>query len=327
MTNELLLGFGLPVCGAWANPSTMLHIAGEAERLGYNSLWTFQRMLRPVTGSVSEEFQAVNNPAAGNIEDAPYDSVHDPLLPLAFVASHTSRIRVGTATICAPFISPALLAKSAATMDVLSGGRFTLGVGIGWLPTEYIAAGVPYERRGERMEEYLRCLEALWTQDPVEFAGEFYNIPAAHMGIVTTQQPHPPVLLGGAAPAALRRAGRLAQGWISGTGQDLRSIGEKVEHVRAGAGEAGKDPDAVQILVRGVVDLLADEPAEPRRPLQGTKEQIQDDLRTLHGQGVTEVFFDLNFSPRAVAQNVTAGEAVEYAEQVLNTFAPTSPAA
>jgi len=94
----------------------MLHIAGEAERLGYNSLWTFQRMLRPVTGSVSEEFQAVNNPAAGNIEDAPYDSVHDPLLPLAFVASHTSRIRLGTATICAPFISPALLAKPAATM-------------------------------------------------------------------------------------------------------------------------------------------------------------------------------------------------------------------
>jgi probable F420-dependent oxidoreductase len=326
MTDELLLGFGLPVSGAWANPLAMLHIAGEAERLGYNSLWTFQRMLRPVTGSVGPEFEAVNNPAAGSIEDAPYHSVHDPLLPLAYVAASTSRIRIGTATICAPFIAPALLAKSVATMDVLSDGRFTLGIGIGWLPTEYAAAGIPYDRRGERMEEYLQCLEALWTQDPVTFAGEFYKVPPSHVGIDTVQHPHPPVLVGGAAPAALRRAGRLAQGWISGTGQDLRSIGEKVDHVRAGAILGGKDPDSVQILVRGVVDLMTQDPGSGRRPLQGTADQIREDLRTLHGQGVTEVFFDLNFSPRAVAENVTAGEAVEYAELVLNTFAPASPA-
>ena len=327
MTIDLpLLGFGLPVSGAWATPTNMVHIATMAERLGYNSLWTFQRMLRPVTGMIDEAFEAVNNPAAGSIEDAPYDSVHDPLLPLAFAAAHTQRIRVGTATICAPFIAPALLAKSVATLDVLSGGRATLGVGIGWLPPEYVAAGVPYERRGERMEEYLRCLSALLTTDPVEFVGEFYNIPASHLGIATVQRPHPPILLGGAAPVALRRAGRLAQGWISGTGQDLRELAEKVEHVRAGAAEVGKDPDAVQILVRGVVDLMAEEPTEPRRPLQGTREQIVEDLVDLRGQGVTEVFFDLNFSPRAVARNVNAGEAVEYAERVLNTFAPTSPA-
>ncbi len=327
MTNDLpLLGFGLPVSGDWATPTTMVHLATMAERLGYNSLWTFQRMLRPVTGAIDEAFEAVNNPAAGSIEDAPYDSVHDPLLPLAFAAAHTQRIRVGTATICAPFIAPALLAKSIATLDVLSGGRATLGVGIGWLPPEYVAAGVPYERRGERMEEYLRCLEALLTQDPVEFAGEFYTVPPSHMGIAPVQRPHPPILLGGAAPVALRRAGRLAQGWISGTGQDLRTIGEKVEHVRAGASEAGKDPEAVHILVRGVVDLMADEPTQPRRPLQGTKEQILEDLQALRGRGVSEVFFDLNFSPRAVAKNVIAGEAVEYAERVLNTFAPTSPA-
>src|SRR6185436_1020534 len=78
----------------------------------------------------------------------------------------TERIRLGTATICAPFTAPALLAKTLTSLDVLSGGRLTAGLGMGWLREEYAAAGVAYERRGARIDEYLRCLEALWTQDP-----------------------------------------------------------------------------------------------------------------------------------------------------------------
>ena len=143
---------------------------------------------------------------------------------------------------------------------MLSGGRLTAGLGMGWLPQEYAAAGVPYERRGERMDEYLRCLEALWTQDPVEFAGEFYTVPRSHVGPPPVQRPHPPVLLGGAAAPALRRAGRLAQGWICSSRQDLTDLGASIETVRDGAREAGRDPEAVQIVVRGVVDLVDDDP-------------------------------------------------------------------
>ena len=151
---------------------------------------------------------------------------------------------------------------------MLSGGRLTAGLGMGWLPQEYAAAGVPYERRGERMDEYLRCLEALWTQDPVEFAGEFYTVPRSHVGPPPVQRPHPPVLLGGAAAPALRRAGRLAQGWICSSRQDLTNLGASIETVRDGAREAGRDPEAVQIVVRGVVDLVDDDPGR-RRPLRG----------------------------------------------------------
>ena len=306
MTGELpLLGFGLPVSGSWATPEVMRRVASRAEDLGYASLWTFQRVLYPPDGTLG----------------ASYRAVHDPVLPLAHVAGHTDRIGLGTATICAPFTAPALLAKTLTSLDILSGGRLTVGVGIGWMPQEYAAAGVPFERRGARMDEYLRCLEALWTQDPVEFAGEFYTVPRSHQDPRPVQRPHPPVLLGGSAAPALRRAGRLAQGWISSSRQDLTRIGSSVETVREGAREAGRDPEAVRILVRGLVDLLDDDPGGQRRPLQGTREQVLDDLAALRAQGVTEVFLDLNFSPRVGSPDVDAGAALAYADDVLEAFA------
>jgi alkanesulfonate monooxygenase SsuD/methylene tetrahydromethanopterin reductase-like flavin-dependent oxidoreductase (luciferase family) len=139
------LGFGLPVSGRWATPETIRRTARRAEALGYASLWTFQRVL---------------NPAAAGLGPA-HRSVLDPIVALAYVAGHTDRTRLGTATVCAPFTAPALLAKALTSLDVLSGGRLTASLGMGWLPQEYAAAGVPYARRGARMDEYLRCLEAL----------------------------------------------------------------------------------------------------------------------------------------------------------------------
>jgi alkanesulfonate monooxygenase SsuD/methylene tetrahydromethanopterin reductase-like flavin-dependent oxidoreductase (luciferase family) len=149
------------------------------------------------------------------------------------------------------------------------------------------------------MEEYLRCLHALWTQDPVEFAGEFYTVPRSYVGPPPVQRPHPPVLLGGTAPGALRRAGRLAQGWIAGSRHDLTQLGTDIATVRDGAREAGRDPDALRILVR----LLP----------HGTRERQLDDLAALRAQGVTEAFFDLNLAPRVD---------VAYADRVLDAFAP-----
>jgi probable F420-dependent oxidoreductase len=309
VTGDLpLLGFGLPVAGSWATPEVMRRTARRAEELGYASLWTFQRVLYPADGDL----------------DPAHRAVHDPVVALAHVAGYTDRIGLGTATLCAPFTAPALLAKTLTSLDVLSGGRLTVGLGIGWLPQEYTAAGVPFQRRGARMEEYLRCLQALWTQDPVEFAGEFYTVPRAHVGPPPVQRPHPPVLLGGAAPPALRRAGRLAQGWIASSRHDLTRIGTAVETVRDGAREAGRDPHAVRIVVRGVVDLVDDDPGDHRRPLQGTREQVLDDLVALRAHGVTEVFFDLNLSPRIASPAVDAGEALAYAERVLDVFAPAN---
>ena len=326
MTGGLpLLGFGLPVSGSLATPDRMRHVARRAETLGYASLWTFQRVLLPASADGAPSGDPAQNQSGSSARarsDAPYRAVLDPVVALAYAAGHTERIGLGTATIGALFTVPALLAKAMTSLDVLSGGRLTVGLGLGWLPQEYAAAGVPFERRGARMEEYLRCLDALWTQDPVEFAGEFYSVPRSHTGPVPVQRPHPPVLLGGSATPALRRAGRLAEGWISSSRQDLTQIAASVEEVRAGAREAGRDPEAVRIVVRGLVDLVDDDPGGRRRPLHGTREQVLDDLAALHGQGVTEVFLDLNFLPRIGSPDADAGTSIGYAERVLDAFAP-----
>ena len=299
-----LIGFGLPVSGSWATPQTMRHVAQRAEALGYASLWSFQRVLFPAEGDIGPQYRAV----------------HDPVVPLAYVAAVTERIRLGTAIVNAPFLPPAVLGKQLTSLDVVSGGRLDAGLGIGWSPDEYAAAGVPMERRGARMEEYLQTLVALWTQDPVVVEGEFYRVPASHVRPLPVQRPHPPLLLGGTADAALRRAGRLAEGWISISRQDLTAIGRSVAVVRGGAEQAGRDPAAVRVVVRGLVDLV-DAPPADRRPLVGTRDQVLDDLRALAGQGVTEVFLDLNFSPRVGSPDVDPAEALAYAEQVLEAFA------
>ncbi|GAB3838765.1 TIGR03619 family F420-dependent LLM class oxidoreductase [Kribbella italica] len=310
-----LLGFGLPVSGSWATPATMIRVARRAEALGYASLWTFQRVLTPVAAELQD-------PAGRAADDPAYQAVHDPLVTLAYVAGHTERIGLGTATVCAPFTAPALLAKAMTSLDQLTAGRLTVGLGAGWSPQEYAAAGIPFARRGARMDEYLRCLEALWTQDPVEFAGEFYTVPRSHVGLKPVQRPHPPVLLGGTAEPALRRAGRLAQGWICGSGQDLRRIEEPIATVRAAARAAGRDPEAVRIVVRAVVDLVDEDPGAGRRTFHGTRDQILGDLTGLHARGVTEVFFDLNFSPRVGSPAVDAEAATAEAELVLDALAP-----
>ena len=324
MSGELpLLGFGLPCSGSWATPSSMLHVARRAEALGYASLWTFQRLLCPTADDADPSHGRGRNPASRPADDPAYRMVHDPLAPLAFVAGHTERIRLGTATICAPFTAPALLAKQTTSLDVLSEGRLTVGLGIGWLPQEYAAAGVPFTRRGDRMEEYVRCLQALWTQDPVEFSGEFYTVPRSHSGLRTVQRPHPPLLLGGAAPAALRRAGRLAQGWISSSSHDLTRIDEPITVVREAAEEAGRDPAALSILVRGLVELTGADPGPGRRPLHGTQEQVLDDLAVLGRRGVTEVLIDCNFAPEVGSPDVDVARASAHAEDLLEAMAPT----
>lgn len=306
MTGDLpLLGFGLPVAGSWATPDIVARTASQAEAFGYASLWTFQRVLCPVECELGP----------------PHRMVHDPIVTLAYVAGITDRIGLGTATLCAPFTPPALLAKALTSLDVISGGRLTVGLGMGWLPQEYAAAAVPFERRGARLEEYLRCLEVIWTQDPVEFAGDFYTVPRSHVGPAPVQQPHPPILLGGAAATALRRAGRVAQGWIGSSEQDLARIGGSVETVRDGARQAGRDPDNLRIVVRGVPDLVDGDLGRRRLTFQGTRQQVLDDLASLRAQGVTEVFFDLNLSPHVGFPDIDADAAVDYAERVLHEFA------
>lgn len=303
------IGFGVPVSGAWAGPRNAGHFAELAEDLGYDSLWTFQRLLAPAD---PEALAPV------------YRSVLDPLVTLSYVAALTSRIRLGVSLINFPFVTPVYLAKQAATLDVLSGGRLDLGLGAGWQQEEFVASGARQERRGARAEEFVAALRTLWDDEVSSHQGEFYTIPPSRLAPKPVQRPGPPVLLGGVAEAALRRAGRLASGWLSRSATDLSRIHEQIATVRAAAEEAGRDPDAVRIVVRGVIRPGEEDQDDSgrRRRLSGSYDQIREDAAWLGEQGVTELFYDLNWDPLVGAPDAEPTSAIARAEEIIQALAP-----
>ncbi|RBQ16042.1 LLM class F420-dependent oxidoreductase [Spongiactinospora rosea] len=298
------IGYGVPVSGAWATPGNMARIAVRAEELGYSDIWTFQRLLMPV----------------GHPMGPIYRSVQDPTVTLAYLAGVTSRIGLGVAVLNLPLYSPALLAKQLATLQTVSGGRLTAGLGLGWLKEEFAASGLSFERRGARSEEYLELLRKLWNDEVIDHESEFYRVPASHQDPKPVPGP-PPILLGGMADVALRRAGRLADGWVSSSQEDLSGIKERIYVVKEAAREAGRDPGSLRIVCRGVTTPgPAGRPG--RRPLTGSYDEIRQDVAELAASGVTEVFHDLNFVGEFGAPDVDPADAMRRAEEALEALAP-----
>lgn len=297
------MGFGIPVSGSWATPANIREIAQAAERLGYETLWSFQRTLYPADDSIP----------------VPYRSVHDPIAVSSYVAAVTERIRIGIAIVNLPFYSPLVLAKMLTSIDVLSDGRLDAGLGLGWSADEFAAAGVPIERRGARAEDFLAALRTIWTADPVEHHGEFYDVPRGRVDPRPVQRPHPPILLGGGAEPALRRAGRLADGWISSSRFPAAQVPDAVATIRAAATETGRDFDTFRIVIRGSV-RVRDEDEE--QPLSGTVEKIRRDFSAYADAGATELFVDLNFDEQIGTLAADPAESMRRAHAALEAFAP-----
>jgi len=302
------IGFGAPVSGSWATPENQKEIAQRAEALGYHSLWTFSRILYP------------DAPPEQRLT-SPYRSVHDPLIVAAFLAGVTSRVRLGLAVVNLPFYAPLVLAKALTSIDVVSNGRLDAGLGLGWAAEEFAAAGVDMARRGARAEEFVACLRAIWTTDPVEFEGEFYRVPRGWVDPKPIQSPHPPILLGGNADAALRRVGRIADGWISSSRVAGSQIPGAVATIRAAAETVGRDPADVRIIVRGSLRLRdVDHPDDPT--MTGTVDKVRTDLETYAEAGANEVFLDLNFDELIGSPEADPARSMDIARRVLETFAP-----
>jgi probable F420-dependent oxidoreductase len=306
------IGFGAPVSGAWATPENLASFAARAEDAGYASLWSFQRLLVP----------------DGSGMDPVYQSVLDPYAALAYLAAVTRTIRLGVAIVNMPFVSPAYLAKQAASLDVLCGGRHDLGLGIGWMPEEFTASGADMARRGARAQEYIAVLRNLWAAGTAEFAGEFYTVPRSQVAPKPVQPGGPPVLLGGMARPALERAGRISDGWLTSSRTDLSRIAEGIGIVRGAAEAAGRDPAKIRIICRGVVRAGEPVPAAEdggrggRVLLSGSFEQIREDAHWLSEQGVTELFYDLNWDPAVGAPDADPVAAAGRAGELLDALAP-----
>jgi probable F420-dependent oxidoreductase len=294
------LGFGLPVAGVWATPEALVTVARRAEALGYRAAWTFQRLLYPT--APREEYYGAPGPWP-----AAFASVMDPLAVLAFVAASTRTIRLGVSVLIMPLYQPVVLAKQLATLDVLSGGRLDVGLGLGWSSDEWAAAGTPTEHRSARADEFLRCLKAVWTEDPVEFRGDFYRVPRAHVAPRPVQRPHPPLLLGGYHANVLRRAATLCDGYTGGN-IPLAELTATVARVRDAAVAAGRDPARFPIVCRGSFNLMPEPLGPDRRVLWGSVNQVRDDLARYAAAGVSQVFLEPNFQPGGAALERVLGQ-------------------
>ena len=201
------LGVHLPVAGKGASPSIILQVAVEAERIGLDSVWSWERLMRPTV-------PIVLGGAGGPVMDAPeaFGIVYDPIETLAYVAAQTSRITLGTSVLDALFQSPLILPRRLATLDRLSDGRLVVGVGQGWMEQEFQAAGVSMKRRGAGFEEHILAMRAVWGPDPMSFEGRFYRIPEADIGPKPVRPGGPQLMAGASSTAAAERAGRLGVG-------------------------------------------------------------------------------------------------------------------
>lgn len=297
------IGLGIPVSGSWATPAGIREVCRRAEELGYASLWSFQRTLYPADSSIP----------------VVYRSVHDPLAVSAFVAAVTERARIGLAVVNLPFYAPLVLSKALTSIDVLSEGRLDVGLGLGWSPDEFAAAGADMKGRGARAEEFVEALRASWGPDPVSYQGSHYEIPLGIVEPKPVQQPGPPVLLGASAEPALRRAGRIADGWISSSRFAADKVPGAIEAVKAGRAEAGRT-DPVRVVVRGVVRVRAED--DPQHALSGTVEHIRAGMAEYAANGVTELFVDLNYDERIGDPAVDPATALRLAHDAMEALAP-----
>jgi probable F420-dependent oxidoreductase len=232
--------------GAWVTAEGARALAQGAEEHGFSALWAIDHAVLPTNFAPRYE-------EAGGAWAVPDDyPIADPLTWLAFVAAASPTLRLGTAVMAAPTRSPVVLAKQAATLDVLAGGRLTLGLGSGWLPEEFEAVGVPIEERIPRLEEAVEVLRTLWREPVASFDGCFTRFKY----VVSSPKPPRgtiPIVMGGRTPAGARRAGRLADGFFP-TGRDPSELAELFAIARGAAEEAGRDPAGLELIAGGARD-------------------------------------------------------------------------
>jgi len=201
-------GIWIPNCRHLATPEIIRRTAVRAEQLGYDSVWVSDHVVVP--NANVERFGA---------------AIYDPLITLAVAAGATSRVQLGTTVLIVPYRNPVVTAKMVSSLDALSGGRFVLGIGAGWLEEESAMLGVPFAERGPMTDEYLAAMRELWTSPSPSFAGKYTQFSGLHFEPKPMQKPHPPIWVGGHARASLRRAAEIGAAWhpINRSAEEIRT--------------------------------------------------------------------------------------------------------
>ena len=230
----------IPINVGVSSVDAMIGLARKAEDVGVESLWTFEHAIVPNDYSSKYPYSA-----DGKMGVTPETNFVDPLIALSAIARETSRVRLGTGVNILPQTNPLLLAKQAASLDFVSGGRFMLGVGIGWLREEFEAMGTPFERRGARFDEYIEAMRKVWSGDTVEHESEHLHWTGFKSHPVPVQSPFP-VVIGGSKGKAFERIARFGQGWFAPT-VSVDQLKPMLESLAKACAEVGRDPAEVEI--------------------------------------------------------------------------------
>lgn len=287
------VGLFLPHVGEHITTENILYIATEAEKEGIDSVWVLDRLLWPI----NPQTPYVASPD-GSLPIV-YQNVLDPLTTLTYVAAVTERISLGTSIVDMFFQNPVVLSKRVTALDILSDGRAITGLGIGWSKDEFEVSGIPYKNKGTRADEYLQVLKKIWTDDVVEFKGQFYNIPSSKIGPKPVQEPHPPVLLGGFTPRTFPRIVNYANGWIGVAGfGPLEQLEQAINGLKESARKADKEPSKVSIYMVSYPNILESAPSsnQDRMPMTGTIEEIGSDIEQIKAMGTDHIIFGHLFS-------------------------------
>jgi probable F420-dependent oxidoreductase len=295
------LGVKLPHTGAALATGSVPQRARELEAAGFDSLWVSDHIVLPTT--VSSWYPFAADGRATWPSDTPY---LESIVVLAAAAVSTTRVRLGTAVLVISQRNPVLLAKQLAGVAHLAGGRLDVGVGAGWLREEFDALDARFAGRGARLVEWVELMRACWSGHPAEFIGRDYHLPAEVLVLPTPPAPIP-VYVGGHSARALQRAGSIGDGWLgqqSAGAFDVELLAREVGVARAAAADAGRDPDALRIVLRAVDSA-------------GRAAQVAARLGALTAAGVDEVIVDVDPADgdpvadhavlRDAAQSVAAG--------------------
>lgn len=281
------IGFVLPHIGPLAGPAAITRVARAVEDAGLDSVWVNERSLWPT--------DPINPYPLGTLPPV-YKTVIDPLDALTFVAATTSHVLLGTSVLNLPWYNPLLLARRLTALDVLSGGRLVAGIGSGWSKDEHVAANSDWHTRGARSDEGIALLKAVWTTDPVEFAGVHYTVPRSYVSLKPVQQPHPPLVWGGWGPAAKKRAATVCDGWHP-AGLPVAELAPQLAEVRALAAAAGRDPQQLRFIAKNGLELTDAPLGAGRAAFAGSPAEIAADLEVAQAAGVHDLCLDCLLAP------------------------------
>ena len=287
-SNAMNIGLGLPQVGVFADPAITRRVAIEAERAGFDSLWTVDRLLNPL-GHPAAPSSAARAAASGHPTRA---GALDPFLTLTLAAAVTDRIQLGTGVVIAPLYSPVLLGRSAASLDRISNGRFTLGLGLGRSADDYAAVGLPYSDLQVRIEQVLEVLARVWRDEIVEIETSRETIVPSYIAPKPVRGQRMPLLLATYRPAGLERIARRADGWIT-TGLPLETVGQRWSTVLQIAQRYGRDASTLRLVVRADVHLTGTAAGRARPAFTGSITQIRSDIERARHLGVHEIILDL----------------------------------